>query len=104
MKEKINIPDLKLSQLFRKGIFWDVDIDLLDVKRDAYFIIPRILNRFMFHEVFLENLESIYPRDLICYYALNSGEIRGNEKIEFLAKRYGLRPQEFMNYIPPEMM
>jgi len=99
MKPKISIPQEKLSDLFRKGMFWDVDMDKLDVKRDYGFIIPRVLNRFMNHIEFLEYLEKIYPKDMIIYYAKNSSEIRGNEKIEILANRYKLEPKDFPNYL-----
>jgi len=61
MKPKISVPREKLSDLFRKYMFWDVDMDKLDVKRDYGFIIPRVLNRFMDQVEFLENLEKIYP-------------------------------------------
>jgi len=99
MKPKISVPREKLSELFRKGMFWDVDMDKLDVKRDYDFIIPRVLNRFMDQVEFLENLEKIYPKDMIIYYAKISSEIRGNEKIEILAKRYKLKPKDFPNYL-----
>lgn len=99
MKPKISVPREKLSELFRKGMFWDVDMDKLDVKRDYEFIIPRVLNRFMDQIEYLENLEKIYPKDMIIYYAKNSSEIRGNEKIEILANRYELDPKDFPNYL-----
>lgn len=33
-----------LSDYFPKAIFWDVNLDKLDYKKDADFIIPRVLD------------------------------------------------------------
>jgi len=90
----------KLSDLFPVAIFWDVDANELSVEEDKDFIVPRVLSRHMNKVEYLENLELLYPKELIKYYALNSPDILGNENIDFVAKRYGLNPLQFKKYIP----
>ncbi len=90
----------KLSDLFPDAIFWDVDGDELSVEGDKDFIIQRVLSRHMNKLEYLENLELLYPHELIKYYALNSPDILGNENIDFVAKRYGLNPLQFKKYNP----
>lgn len=90
---------IRLSDYFPKAIFWDVDLDLLDYKEDADFVIERILNWGWVGNVW-DRLDELYPKKAIVYYCKNSSEIRGNEKIEVIAERYGLKPGDFKGYIP----
>lgn len=99
MKPKISVHK-SFPNYSGKGMFWDVDMDKLDVKRDYGFIIPRVINRFMDQVKFLENLEKIYPKDMNIYYANNSSEIRVNEKIEILPNRYELERKDFPTITP----
>lgn len=87
--------DLKV---FPKWMFWDVDIDKIDIDKDVDFIIDRVLNWFMDDVNYLETLDLIYPLDVIKHYAVNM-DVRGNEKIEFLCKRYNLKSSEFKYYL-----
>ena len=91
---------MKLSDLFYKSSFWDVDMDRLDIEKDADFIIPRVLEMNMGREKYFQNLEKLYPIDQIKHYALQSREIWGNENIDAISKRYGLNPLDFPKYIP----
>lgn len=88
-----------LKKVFRKSIFWDVDMDRLSVKKDRKFIIERVLSRNMHDLQNLINLESLYSRDQIKEVALGSREIIGNDSIHFIAKRYRLNPKAFPKYI-----
>jgi len=97
MKPKIHIPDQKLSELFPKPIFWDVNIEKLDWEADWSFIIERVLDRNLGRLHLLDQLDQIYPKPLIQRVAKESCSIRGFENIEYLAKRYGLEPHEFKN-------
>lgn len=85
---------------FRKAIFWDVDMDKLSKKADKVFIIDRVLSRNMENPVYLERLEKLYQIKDIKKIAKSSRSIRGNEAIRFIAKRYGMDPNSFKNYIP----
>lgn len=96
-KKSVNI---NLSDLFPRAIFWDVNIEKLSPKKDRDLIIQRVLSRHMNTLENLENLEKLYSKNIIKIFAKNSSEIRGNENIEFIANRYGLRPNAFKNYIP----
>lgn len=89
-----------LSDLFPRAIFWDVNIDNLSLSKDKNFIIQRVLSRHMNKNEYLENLEKLYSKNLIKSSAKDSSEIFGNENIEFIANRYGLRPNVFKKYIP----
>jgi len=87
-----------LSDYFPKAIFWDVDIDQLDYREDADFIIPRVLDWGNFKNAW-DNLELLYPRELIEFYCLNQAQIFGNENIEKLAAKFNLSPEQFPRYI-----
>lgn len=90
----------KLLDLFPAVMFWDVDPNRLDWKDDADFIIPRVLQWHLDNEEILYNLDKIYNKDAILYFAKNSrGEIRGNENIEFFCKHYNVAPESFPQYI-----
>src|SRR5690554_1900727 len=89
-----------LSAMFRKAMFWDVDMDNLSIKKDKGFIIERVLAGSMKNPQYLENLEKLYPVSDIKHVARNSRNLRGNDSIRFIAKRYHLNPQSFKQYIP----
>lgn len=82
----------KISALFPEYLFWDVNIDSLDPKKDKDFIIPRALymtNKHSF-EKDIEKLESIYPSTQIVKYLKNTKEKISNEVCELVAKRYSV--------------
>lgn len=85
---------------FRKAMFWDIDMDKLSMKVDKAFIIDRVLSRNMENPIYLERLENLYSIKDIRRVAKSSMSIRGNESIRFIAKRYGLDPNSFKQYIP----
>jgi len=85
---------------FRKAIFWDIDMNKLSQKADKAFIIDRVLSRNMENPIYLERLEKLYQIKDIKKIAKSSRSIRGNEAIRFIAKRYGMDPNSFKNYIP----
>lgn len=97
MKPKIHIPDQKLSAIFPKPIFWDVDMVKLDWEADWFFIIERVLDRNLGRIHLLEQLDKIYPKSLIRRVAMENCSIRGFENIEYLANRYGLDLHGFNN-------
>lgn len=84
--------------MFPKWMFWDVDISNLDPENDANFVIDRVLNWYIDDVSFLEILEQIYTLDKIKYYAIKM-DVRGNERIEFLCKRYNLNTSDFRYYL-----
>ena len=90
----------RLESLFRKAMFWDVHVDKLSIKKDKEFIIDRVLAGSMLNPRYLENLEKLYPVDLIKRVAIESNSIRGNEIIRFIANRYGMAPESFRLFIP----
>ncbi len=92
--------DSRLSELFPISIFWDVDVNNLSIGKDEDFIIQRVLSRHMNKVEYLENLDQLYPKELIKSYALSSPDILGNDNIDFVANHYGLNPLDFKKYIP----
>lgn len=104
MKKHPSIKDVKidrLSEMFSKSIFWDVELDKfsLDNSGDRKFIIQRILKMSFLQDDLLDKLESIFSMEEIKYYAADSMEVLGNERIEMLCKRYRMQPSQFPHYI-----
>jgi len=91
----------KLSDIFPKQVFWDVDLDnfSLDNWEDRSFIIQRVLKRSGHHGRLLNQLEQLFSIEEIKFYANDSMEIMGNELIENLCKRYHMQPSQFPYYI-----
>lgn len=100
MKHQKNI-NKPLSSIFPKYVFWDCDVDMLNLKewQDRSFIIQRVLKSSGIHGNFLKELESLFSIKEIKYYANGSKEIMGNEIIENLCKRYHMKPSQFPYYI-----
>ncbi len=90
--------EIKLSDLFPNEIFWDVNLDELDYKKDMDFIIPRVLDWGNFNNSW-ENLRILYPEIVIQYYCIHSSQIFGNEKIELLGELFRVNPNQFPRYI-----
>jgi hypothetical protein len=91
--------EYRLSSIFPKVMFWDVDMDTLSIVYDDDFIIQRVLSRTVRDINDLHKLENLYSINKIKYYALNSNEIRGNELISFIAEHYDLNPIDFRNWL-----
>lgn len=91
------IGKIRLSDYFPKAIFWEVDLNELDYKRDADFVISRVLDWGDYNNAW-DNLELLYPKDLIKYYCVHQAQIFGNENIEKLASKFGLKPEQFPRY------
>lgn len=89
--------NVNLSNYFPKGVFWDVDISMLDYKRDVDYIIPRVLDKGLLFDC-LDSLDELYSLEAIQYFCINSSQIFGNEKIHVLAKRYKLEPEQFIRF------
>ncbi|MEC3881802.1 DUF6922 domain-containing protein [Parapedobacter sp. 10938] len=86
--------------MFRRAMFWDVDVDSLSAKKDRDFIIERVLAGSMRNPKYLENLEQLYPVRIIKRVAKGSKAIRGNDSIRFIADRYHMDPESFNQFIP----
>lgn len=97
---KSRLKGIDLKNHFPGPVFWDVDPNLLDIKKDKDFIIERVLSRNMGNPIYLEKLEAIYSKKEIMKYALSSDQIRGNNAIRLIAKRYGLNPSNIKNFNP----
>ena len=89
-----------LKDNFRKWMFWDVNMDKLSISHDKFFIVDRVLSGSMENPIYLERLERIFSKQEIIKAAKSSNSIRGNEAIRFIAKRYGISPNSFKQYIP----
>lgn len=100
MKNNIIIEKKKLSDIFPKQVFWDVDLDKfsLENSEDKSFIIQRVLKMSYLQDNLLQNLESLFSVDEIKYYAKGSHEILGNERIEKICERYKMKPSNFPHY------
>ncbi|MBD8491085.1 hypothetical protein IFO69_20190 [Echinicola sp. CAU 1574] len=76
-----------------------MDVDRLDYRDEIDFIIPRVLDKGLLFDC-LDNLEQLYSLEAIQYFCKNSSQVFGNEKIKFLAKKYRLKPKQFLRYDP----
>lgn len=80
----------KISTVFPKHLFWDVDIDKLDASRDKALIIPRAL--FMSNENSfnhdIEKLELFYSSSEIINNLKSTKERISNKVCEMVAERY----------------
>jgi len=93
-----SIKNKSIEDVFPKVMFWDVDMNKIFLDNDADFIIDRVLNWYMDDVKILDLLDSIYPIDMIKYYAVNM-DVRGNETIEFICNRYNLKISQFKYYL-----
>ena len=76
-------PNYKVSDLFPKHIFWDVNPDKLHIDKDKDLIINRVLSWGMDDSLF-DKLEKLYSKKIIKNIAIHSSEIKGNETKERL--------------------
>jgi len=82
----------KILAIFPEYLFWDVNVNSLDIKRDQDFIIPRALymtNKDSF-DTDIKRLESIYSSNQIVEHLKNTKEKISNEVCELVAKRYSV--------------
>lgn len=82
----------KISLLLPKHLFWDVNIEALDIERDKALIIPRALymtDKATFNRD-IEKLEAIYSSDQIIRYLKSTKEKISNDVCELVAKRYSI--------------
>ncbi|MHC5352760.1 DUF6922 domain-containing protein [Myroides sp. LJL115] len=87
----MNIVSLNLNEI-PKVFFWDVDIDFLDLKRDYFFIISRILS-FTTAEVLSNNIEIIktqFDMQIIQEVLKNTHELISNEIYKLMAELYDI--------------
>ena len=81
---------LKISSLFPKYLFWDMDMDRLDVQQDKDIIIPRAL--FMSNvdsfDTDIAKLESFYSVADIVSNLKTTRERISNKVCELVADRY----------------
>jgi hypothetical protein len=96
------VKNSNISSIFPKHLFWDVDMDNVFLDEDADFIIGRVLSKSSKSED-LSLLESIYEKGEIKFYAIQH-DIFGNERIEFLCKRYDLKPSSLRHYIQKQLI
>ncbi len=80
----------KISAVFPKHLFWDMDMDKLDVQRDKDIIIPRAL--FMSNaKTFttdIEKLENLYSTADIVNNLKSTKELISNKVCKMVADRY----------------
>lgn len=76
-------------------LFWDVDIDTLNLKEYARFIIERVINRGNYSDCL--NLMSLYPASVIKKHIVN---IKTFDKrtLSFLSMYYNIDKKEFRCY------
>lgn len=86
--------------VFRRAMFWDVNMDNLSVKRDKAFIIERVLSGSMKNPKYLDHLEKLYSIQDIKKVASSSNQLRGNDSIAFIADRYHMDVNSFKQFIP----
>ncbi len=80
----------KISSVFPKHLFWDVDMEQLDAERDKDLIIPRAL--YMSNAITFNNdiskLEALYSSADIIHYLKVTKERISNSVCELVANRY----------------
>jgi hypothetical protein len=80
----------KISSVFPKHLFWDLDIERLDARRDKAIIIPRALfmsNAASFNSD-IEKLENLYSSSDIISNLKSTKERISNKVCELVATRY----------------
>ena len=93
MKTIVNI-----ATIFPKYLFWDMDYNKLDLKKDKDIIIPRALYATT-PETFnddIEKLESLYTHRQIIKVLKATKELITNEVCKLVALRYGI--QQFLRF------
>ena len=90
--------EIRLSDYFPKAIFWDVNLDQLDYREDADFIISRVLDWGEYRGAW-DKLELLYPKKLIQHHCIHQAQVFGNENIEKLAQKFDLKPVQFPRYV-----
>jgi hypothetical protein len=84
--------ELKISTLFPKHLFWDMNYEQLNSERDKDIIIPRALymtNKQSFNED-IQKLEYLYTPTQIISQLKTTKEMISNEVCELVAKRYNI--------------
>jgi hypothetical protein len=87
----VNAP-AKISSLFPKHLFWDMDMERLDARRDKAIIIPRALfnsNADSF-DADIAKLENLYSSADIINNLKSTKERISNKVCELVAQRYDI--------------
>lgn len=81
---------------FDKALFWDIDLNNLDIKKHSKFIIERVIKRGSLEDWFY--LKKIYSLDIIEKESLH---IRSLDKktLHFLSNYFGVDKSKFRCYI-----
>ncbi len=98
---------MKAIEIFDPVYFWDCVVEEIDLKDDAEFVVERVLARSLNEDeaINLEKLIEIYSIDFVKEVARReNSQIFGNERIELIAERIGIKPEEIRNYIPPSFL
>lgn len=83
---------IKISSIFPRHLFWDMDYETLDLQNDRDIIIPRALymtNKNSF-EKDITKLEKIYTSAEIIEQLKKTKELLSNEVLELVALRYSI--------------
>lgn len=83
---------IKISALFPKHLFWDMNYEHLNSERDKDIIIPRVMymtNRQTFNQD-IQKLENLYTPTQIVNQLKTTKELISNEVCELVAKRYNV--------------
>lgn len=83
---------IKISSVFPKYLFWDMNYESLDPQRDKDIIIPRALymtNKNTFDRD-IQKLETIYTASQIISQLKSTKELISNEVCELVAMRYSV--------------
>ncbi len=87
MADKVNI-----ASIFPKHLFWDMDINSLDIHDDEDIIIPRALymtNKATFEDD-IKRLEKFYTATTISTQLQHTKEFISNEVCAMVAQRYSI--------------
>ena len=87
----MNIASLNLNELPRV-FFWDVDIDSIDLERDYFFVISRILS-FTTSEVLSNNIEiikTLFDMQIIQEVLKNTNELISNDIYRLMSELYDM--------------
>ena len=82
----------KISSVFPKYLFWDMDYTLLDADKDQDIIIPRALymTNFSSFDSDIAKLETLYSSEQIITVLKATKERISNEVCEMVSKRYSI--------------
>ena len=82
-------------KFFTKRLFWDVDVNSLNVEKDQFFIIERVMNYGLWQD-FVELIQ-FYGKETVRQEIIKSSYLK-KDVLNFLCLYLNLKPSQFKCY------